>query len=81
MINKFKLRAGAATLSLAVSMAGSFAAPAQAEDAAEGTGASTIVVTATSREQEVKDAPAGTPALSRSDRRADGDPGRYRHPR
>ncbi len=67
MIDKFGLRASAATLSLAAAMLG-MTGPAQAEEAAEGTtNASNIVVTATSRAQEVKDAPASISVITREE--------------
>ncbi|MGG2005457.1 hypothetical protein [Novosphingobium resinovorum] len=63
MIYKSRLRGSAAALTLATAL---YTVPALAADDAEGaTAASTIVVTATSREQEVKDAPhrsASSPA-------------------
>jgi len=67
VIDKFGLRASAATLSLAAAMLG-MTGPAQAEEAAEGTtNASNIVVTATSRAQEVKDAPASISVITREE--------------
>jgi outer membrane receptor for ferrienterochelin and colicins len=67
VIDKFGLRASAATLSLAAAMLG-MTGPAQAEEAAEGTtNASNIVVSATSRAQEVKDAPASISVITREE--------------
>ncbi|HUD30674.1 MAG TPA: TonB-dependent receptor [Novosphingobium sp.] len=67
MSEKNRLRAGAAVLTLAVmaQQAPAFAADAAEEN--ETTNASTIVVTATSREQEVKDAPASISVITRED--------------
>jgi outer membrane receptor for ferrienterochelin and colicins len=72
--NKNRLRVGAAMLTLAImaqpapAFAAAAAAAAEGADGAnETTNASTIVVTATSREQEVKDAPASISVITRED--------------
>lgn len=69
MIYKFRLRASAATLSIVAATLGTalVARPALADEAEGTTGASTIVVTATSREQEVKAAPASISVITRED--------------
>ncbi|WP_232492840.1 TonB-dependent receptor domain-containing protein [Novosphingobium kaempferiae] len=67
MTNKTKLRLGAAALTLASALHAVPAVADVAADAEGGTAASTIVVTATSREQEVKDAPASISVITRED--------------
>lgn len=68
VFKKSGLRASAATLALVVAPAVSISAvPARADEVDGTTNGSTIVVTATSREQEVKDAPASISALTRED--------------
>lgn len=64
MSNNNSLRMSAGALAFAIAM---HQAPAIADEAAEATDRSTIVVTATSREQEVKDAPASISVITRED--------------
>ena len=64
MSNNNSLRMSAGALAFAITM---HQAPAIADEAVEATDRSTIVVTATSREQEVKDAPASISVITRED--------------
>lgn len=67
MSDKTRLRCGAALLTFAIMAQQAPALAAEAAEQNEATNASTIVVTATSREQEVKDAPASISVITRED--------------